>query len=821
LSVVVAALVATGAAAQSASGPQPAAGQPVTAYAAPPMAYHSAALSSADSTALAGAIAAVHEGDLSRAEQFRTQLSDPTAQQIVRWAEADAFGQRLGFLELDGARRDLAGWPRAGARQAAAERAMSDGVMDADRTINWFDGAPPQTAEGAIALASALQAKGRVPEAQALVKDWWRNHLFDADVQARMLARFGAWLDVSDHEKRLDTLLLGPQGPAVQQLLPLLPADYRQLAAACQALRANRYESTASLPASVANDPVLAFEAAHYLRMHNMETQGFALVRRFPASPADDEIADKLWLERRNYFNAALRARDWTTAYAAMTDHGFAGGEKLVEAEFFAGWVALTKMHDPAKAQPHFEALQKLSSTPITQGRADFWLGRTAEARGDAAAAQAAYLAGGKYITSFYGQLAAEKAGVKTITLPHDPIPTAADRDRFDARATVRAARMLSEIGEKDLFKVFVLATAETLPNAEETALLVDLARYANDQDLSMRVVRIGAQRGFILAERGYPIVSVPQSPGSAEPAFALSIARQESNFWPAARSNANARGVMQLEPATARHDAAQLGVPWSEASLYQAEYNMRLGAYELGKMVSLYGGSYVMAAGAYNAGPNRPTQWAQECGDPRGGTTDPLDFIECIPFTETRNYVMRTFETTEIYRARLNGGSAPLTAIEDLKRGAYGYTAPSAGTSYAGAGGPIGPVPAPAGAPAVVATSGAAPAPGGVVSMAPVGYVPDPKVYVDPPKPKPAVKPRERGIEIDCTAALSRHGRHRDRFAERNCPREVSTHSASKRNTSAKVHGEKASRGHASAASRPRSSTHALSQNRSHRRRS
>src|SRR5262249_29853366 len=151
-------------------------------------------------------------------------------------------------------------------------------------------------------------------------------------------------------------------------------------------------------------------------------------------------------------------------------------------------------------------------------------------------------------------------------------------------------------------------------------ALLVDMARYAGDQDLSMRVVRIGAQRGFILAERGYPVLPVPQTPGSAEPAYALSIARQESNFWPAARSTANARGIMQLEPATARHDAAQLGIPWNEAQLYDAEYNMRLGAYELGKMVSEYGGSYVMASAGYNAGPTRPPLWATLCGDPRGG---------------------------------------------------------------------------------------------------------------------------------------------------------------------------------------------------------
>ncbi len=821
LSVALAASIATAATAQSTAAPQQVP-QSAVAYGPAPVAYRSASLSQADSQALNAALSAVHSNDLSRAETYRAQITDPAAQMVVKWAEVDVFGSRMSFLELDGARRDLAGWPRDKSRQMAAERAMTQSAMDPDRTIVWFDGAPPATADGAMALATALQAKGRTPEAQALIKSWWRDHLFDADVQARMYTRFGSWLDVSDHQRRLDILLLGPQGPAVQGLLPLLPAESRALADA--AMSARRGGGGGGL-----SSPVVNFERARYLRAHGGEAAGLSYARNFPAAPLDDEIADKMWLERRNYFNAALRNHDWSTAYAVMNNTGFISGEKMVESEFFAGWIALTKLHDPANADQHFAALQRTSSTPITQGRAAYWRGRAAEARGDAAAAQASYGLGAKYITSFYGQLAAEKAGVKMITLPKDPIPTDADRQRFEARSTVRAARMLSAAGDRDLFRLFVMSTAETLPNAEETALLVDLARYSGDQDLSMRVVRIGAQRGFILAERGYPILSVPQSPGSAEPAFALSIARQESNFWPQARSNANARGIMQLEPATARHDAAQLGVPWNEGALYQTEYNMRLGAYELGKLVNLYGGSYIMAAGGYNAGPGRPTTWTQLCGDPRGGTSDPLDFVECIPFTETRNYVMRTFETTEIYRARLAGGSAPLTAIEDLKRGAYGYTPAPAGSPYVSvtgsAGGPATGVAAQPPASAPGTTAAVAPP----VTNAPVGYVPDPSIYTQPitvhdaPKkaePEPKARHSEE-VVIDCTAALSRHGRHRDRFAERNCPREVSTHSASKRKHEDRRAGEKASRGGAKAAKHPSSKTSAKSANRSHKRRS
>jgi soluble lytic murein transglycosylase-like protein len=230
--------------------------------------------------------------------------------------------------------------------------------------------------------------------------------------------------------------------------------------------------------------------------------------------------------------------------------------------------------------------------------------------------------------------------------------------------------------GARDQVRVFVLYIDDQLPSAEEEALLVDLASGYGDPDLAMRAVRTAAQRGFTLPERGYPLLDhlFTPGPGAAETAFVYSISRQESNFDPNARSGPGARGMMQLMPATAAIVARQLGESHSVDRLSDPFYNMRLGSTYLGSMVSNFSGSYIMAAAAYNAGPGRPAAWVGLCGDPRGATTDPLDFIECIPFSETRNYVMRTIETTMVYRARLNGGVAPLTLSSDLKRGGYNY---------------------------------------------------------------------------------------------------------------------------------------------------
>jgi soluble lytic murein transglycosylase len=655
----------------------PAVSTPPAAVSTPPLAYATASPSSADIEALQQGLRAISSGDRSGAEAARAQISDPLAQKLLRWAETDALGDRMAFFELDAARRDLAGWPRAAARQAKAEKALESAGYDPDRVISWFDGVPPETAEGAMALAAALQAKGRTPEAQALIKHWWRDRLFESDVQARMAARYGSWLDQDDHARRLDTLLLGPQGPAAQAMLAMVGEDRRLMAEADMAMRQDSGASAArysAVPASLLNDPALAVERAAFLKRHGLEELGFDRVRYFPAAPQDDDSAERMWNVRKTFFNSALKARNFTVAYQAMNEAGFAAGEHHAETEFFAGWIALTKLHDAASAETHFAAIATTGASPITQARASYWRGRTAEAHGDAAAAQAFYQDGAKHLTTFYGQLSAEKVGMKMLTLGADPVPTDADRQRFDARETVRAAKILFDLGQREAARSFVLSTAQNLPNGEEYALLVDLARHGGDLDLSMRAARLGAQHGFILPDRAYPMTQFASDQGSAETAFVLSITRQESNFYPLARSNANARGMMQLIPATARHDAARLGVPYSESRLWEADYNMRLGAYELGQMIDTFGGSYAMAAAAYNAGPNRPPQWVMDCGDPRATGADPLDFVECIPFTETRNYVMRTLETMEVYRAKLNGGSATLSLAEDLKRGVFGY---------------------------------------------------------------------------------------------------------------------------------------------------
>lgn len=680
--------------------------------------------------ALRGALDAAAAGDPTRASALAAALPDPLARKIVDWALVDADGTMLDLGTLRRTAAELPTWPHAARRRAAVEKALdATGPSPAD-VIAYFASGDPQTPQGAMALASALEAQNRTPEAQALIKKFWRTKIFEAEPQERMRERFGRYLAPEDDRARLDILLYGPQGPATRALLDAAPADLRALAEARIAFRGDRPDAPQLfdlVPDALKTDGGLALDRARYLRKHDLDVIALGLAPLFPTTlPDNPEVQTAVWNDRRVLMNTAIRTGDFKTAYALAAGPGLTQPQERAEAEFFAGWLALRKLKDPEAAAPHFAAVKSLVTSPISVARANYWIGRTAEVRGDAAGAAAAYAAAGAYPTTFYGQLAAEKLGRRTLVLPKDPVPSEADRAAFAASDLTGAVRLLHDAGERDLVRVFALDAAETLSEPAALAELVDLVRGWGDQDLSMRVARAAAQKGVILAERGYPVLEVFPEPGSAEPAFMLSIARQESNFDPAARSGPGARGLMQLMPGTAQIVARRLGVSYSAELLQEPSYNLRLGGAYLGGLVDAFGGSYVLAAAGYNAGPGRPPQWIAFCGDPRGGLSDPVDFIECIPFSETRNYVMRTLETTSVYRARLKGGEAPLTLAEDLKRGAW--TPPPAPAPFAPApGSPYAPA-APSGS-----FQGPSPAPTPVVAPAAGGASPQPGILGAP----------------------------------------------------------------------------------------
>jgi soluble lytic murein transglycosylase len=634
-------------------------------------------LSVSDQAVFAQGMSSAKRGDIAGAKSAISSLSDPIARKLVTWAMVDVSSASLGFYDLDVARRDLDGFPRGARRQIAAEKVLETSGKTPGQIVEWFAGQEPQSAPGAIALASAYRSLGRQAEASDLIRRWWRDKSFEADVQRAMLTRFGDVLTVDDHIRRTDVLLYGSQGPAARDMVTLLPADRQAAALARISLRGNSDAGFTLLSPEDQASPGVAIERAAFLRRRGQDSLAAAALSTTPSDGVTSDGAERVWDERYRLTLSSIRSGDWRAAYRAAANTGLSSGADATEAEFYAGWIALSKLNDPAAAGRHFAAIERIGSSPITRARAFYWQGRAAEARGDRTAAETFYSRGPHHVTTFYGQLSAEKLGLKLV-LPADPVPTEAERASFESRDVVQAMRLLADQNQRDLFKVFALHIDDIVPSRVDAALLIDAIRSYGDQDTSMKAARGAAQRGLILTDRAYPYRTPPQVMGAPEPALVLGITRQESGFDPAVRSGADARGMMQLLPSTAATVARRMGVGYSASMLYEPDYNMRLGSSFLGSLVNGFSGSYIMAAAGYNAGPGRPPQWVAMCGDPRAGGRDPLDFIECIPFSETRNYVMRVMENMQVYRAKANGGVAPITLSSDLRRGGYNYT-PSA----------------------------------------------------------------------------------------------------------------------------------------------
>jgi soluble lytic murein transglycosylase len=622
-------------------------------------------------------VAAAHAGNL---EQMRTAIagvSHPGARKLLEYLAADNMGNRMTFAEIDRARRDLAAWPHASNRQMWAERALEGSGLSPQQVADWFK-AEPATPEGAMALAGAYQQLGRTDDLKALVQHFWRDRSFDADAQRLFLVRFGSLLTAEDHIRRADTLLYQPKTPALEAVLGMIPDDWRKVADARMALREGARNADAlyaEVPAEHLHDPGLSVARARWLYDHDRGQEALPLIADFPKDPPED-ASSGFWMLRRQLVNVAVKAGDYAAAHKAVDAHGLKPGPDAADAEFLGGWLALTKLHDPEDAQEHFARLEVIGASPITIARALYWRGRAMEALNDPIAAQTYYGRGAKYYTTFYGQMAAAKAGITEIDLGKDPVPTANDKRRYEANELVTAARLLHEAGARDLYRSMLVAADEGLPRVVDIAQLIDMAEDTGQGDLTMRLARLAAQRGLVLPERGYPVRRSPDS-STVETAFTLGIIRQESGFDARIKSSVGARGMMQLMPSTAKVLAKRAHVKFREKMLDDADYNMRLGTNYLGSLVSEFDGSYIMAAAAYNAGPGRPSSWMNSCGDPRSASVDPVDYIECIPIGETRNYVMRVLENVEVYRARLNGGRALLTVVADLKRGGIGQPRP------------------------------------------------------------------------------------------------------------------------------------------------
>lgn len=635
-------------------------------------------LNAADLAAARDAFAEADRENWVAVRQHAARISDPLATKLILWTRLQAEDSGSTFAEITAFREQNPDWPRLATLALRAENALLAYPMSNNDVLAWFSANTPVTGEGKIRYGKALIDTGKTNEGVTWIRRGWIDHDFSATRQKEILASYGSHFDAETQKARLSRLLWEQRTTDAKSAANLIGQDARTLADARIQLNAGSSQASAALsrvPVALRADPGLLYDQVRYERRRGNDHTALPLLLTAPTEPHQMIRPDIWWVERKILARKALSGGLYQQAYDLSAAHGLTEGVEFAEGEFMAGWIALQFLNKSDVALNHFKRLGDGVSTPISKARAYYWSGRAAAGNKDAAIGY--YRQAASYPVSFYGQLATAALsgtdGDGKLHLPSNPARSAKARQRFDSRELVRAARILQDLDREQTRWSVMLHLADTLIDPAELAALSDLARSFDDQKLSLRIAKAAASRNIILPDHAYPTTLMPQWTHRGPPvekALVYGLSRQESEFDPKALSPAGARGLMQLMPGTARIVARQIGMPYAANRLTDPVYNATLGAAHLGDLIENdFAGSYIMSIAAYNAGGSRVRQWVDQFGDPRSSAVDPIDWIETIPFSETRNYVQRVIENLEVYRGRL-AGEAQQTRIEgDLRR--------------------------------------------------------------------------------------------------------------------------------------------------------
>ena len=571
------------------------------------------------------------------AEATVANLADPVAQKIVRYYRliAPNAANAPAIADFIATNPD---WPG----QALLERRRQEALAnESDPAI-----LKTQCAAPIPTLAAALQRCADALSSAEYARRAWIAGIVGVAGETAFVARWGSDLTPDDHWARYRTLSWGDSAAALRQM---------------DRLDARRRATAGATPAEM-------FAAGKALRTAS-DFPGAVAWWKQNGAAIQQTAPDRMrvfWNERSALIRALLKLGQNQDAYDLAAAHGQTDAELATDAEFLAGFVALRRLKQPTTALTHFQALAALSPAAITQGRAHYWIGRTLAALGRDPAPE--YRQAATWTTTFYGQLAAVALGDDAAALNariaalRDPVWSRETAQTFAAHEVVRAASWLVAWGEPARARVFLLRMDELAPTPAERALTADLALKLGVPDAAVFVARRMGRDGIALPRAGWPAPFQP--PPATDEAAALGIMRQESSFDVGAVSSSGARGLMQLMPFTAKDVAKKLGVPVSIPALtVDAKQNMNLGTAYLREVLDRFGGALPLAAAAYNAGPHRVDQWLADYGDPRTDAIAMTDWLELIPFQETRNYVQRVMENVAIYRARTGSATPALLA--------------------------------------------------------------------------------------------------------------------------------------------------------------
>jgi soluble lytic murein transglycosylase len=655
------------------------------------------AVSASDIERIRGAVEAVKTNNMGRFGELKSTISDAAAQKFVEWVRLKAgFGNPAEYRTF---LNENPLWPERGILVQRLEEALFTQGGSAAAIKDAFKDHAPETGIGFAALASAHLAENNTAEAKKLASKVWRDMPIPSTLETGFLKRFGDLLEPSDHKWRFDRLVTddvrwagnrSERAAVARRVIPLLQTEEQKKANARLAVfnkSGNAKELMEALPKGGDGDYGLQFHRQQVLRKAGKIDEAAAIILSIPPDPKKIAVLDEWWAERRQLAYGALKINKPKLAYELVKDAGPLTVNPLKEQTFMAGWIAFRYLKDPAAAEKHFEALAKAADGPLSRAKAAFWLGRIAESKGAPTAAAEHYRRAARDSDTFHGLLAMQKLdpGRHTIEIKPPAFPSAAEIEKFNSLDAVKAIVIARKAGfGRDYTRPFLTALRNGLPGEAEAGMIAHLADAIGDTQMSLRLAKSSIAKGQNLITYGYPLHGFPAYKPLRPPpelAFLLSVARQETEFEPQTVSGAGAKGLLQVMTVTANEICKGYKFKCEIPRLLTDNvYNVTIASAYIANHMDSFGGSYILGLAGYNAGPGRARQWIKEFGDPRDPKIDPLDWIERIPISETREYVIKVMSNIQIYRARTGDGNHALRLEEDLKRARGNFKVPEGG---------------------------------------------------------------------------------------------------------------------------------------------
>ena len=587
------------------------------------------------------------------------KAKDKSIYNFIQWKHLLTRGNKASYYDYKLFIDKNPNYPRINRIKYLSEHKLSTERISPKQIVIWFDNDEPFSGYGKMILGESLISRGSSSKGLNLIKEGWITAELSKSDLKYFRKKYKKYLNSDDYIKRADYLAWENKYWDLKRILRYLPKDYQRLYNARQLLMSKSYgvdSAISKVPDKLKNDAGLNYDRLKWRRKRGRVDGSLEILLKVKNTKKYLVRPDKWWVERSILSRSLIYKKKYTLAYKIASKHALTEGPEFAEAEWMSGWIALSFLNDPIIAIDHFNNFYNNVGYPISLSRGAYWLGLSYEKIGNKDLSYDWYKKASKFLTTYYGQLAYLKIYPnKNFSLNEIPEVNVKYKKTFHEKDLVKIVYLLDELNKdkytKDILKHLANENIENGSEILSAKLATNISRY----DFAIQIAKIASYQKRFINNYNYPIISTPRYVNKRkipDPAFILSVIRQESEFDMEANSHAGAKGLMQLMTYTARIVAKQAKLLYSKSRLTKdPDYNINLGSFYIAGLILEFEGSYPFAIAAYNAGPKRVRYWKKINKNPQKKQIDYVNWIELIKFKETRNYVQRVLENYNVYR--------------------------------------------------------------------------------------------------------------------------------------------------------------------------